>query len=144
MLSNCFYDCGFCFKDEYEKCFDVFGIDERIKKINPFYELLFNRITKQFEIHNTVQPVSSLVCVCPFDNVDERLVELLFKTRRENFDKIFTQIENDNFAKQTKNIEKMKNFAENYTKEALTLAEKKGGSLSKTDFLDIEKSLKEN
>ena len=42
------------------------------------------------------------------------------------------------------NIEKMKNFAENYTKEALTLAEKKGGSLSKTDFLDIEKSLKEN
>lgn len=141
MLNNCFNVCGYAFKDEYEEVKDVFEIYKRIKEVNPAFVLLFNRKQKRFEVHNVVQPVSSLVCVWN-KPIDERLVEYLQKTKRENFDTLMKSIENDNLQIYAQKNQKILEFAQNFTKEAVFLAEHKRADLSKTDFDLIRKSLK--
>ena len=73
---------------------DIFNLCERIKKIDPNYELLFNKKTNRLEVHNFSERGSSLVT--NVDNLDARLVDKLIKTRRENIKRFLEEMEREN------------------------------------------------
>jgi len=139
---NCFYDCGYILKPEYEEYHDIYDIYKRIKYINNNYILLYNRIKKQFEIHNVVQPNSTLVTIW-HNEVDARLEKYLFDTKVENCANNFELIEKHNADLDRKKEQKMRDKAAFFATEALNLAERKCGELTDKDFLDIKKHMKE-
>ena len=79
---------------------DVFDITKRLKEIDSTYFVVFNTKKQKFEIHSSNQKNSYCFTV-PNNTLDSRAVSLALKTRRENFDKIIKEIDEEN-----KNLEK--------------------------------------
>ena len=79
---------------------DLFGISQRLKKINTNYALFFNDKLKRFEVHTSCTPNSFSLCfIVP--NLDVRAIYHANQTRIENIDKITNEIEiNNNKIKQ--------------------------------------------
>lgn len=75
---------------------DVFNISKRIKEIDKYYYIVFNTLAKKFEVHNSMQIGSSFCLTLPFDELDERTIDYVYKTKSENIDKILEQIEKEN------------------------------------------------
>jgi hypothetical protein len=94
---------------------DVFHIAERILKIDPSYEILWNRERERYEVfwHG------KLAFVIPFDALDVRTLTYAQRTRRENADEIEREIDEGNaaiFQEQDKKIEAMKAQIKDYVK----------------------------
>jgi len=139
---NCFYDCGYILKPEYEEYHDIYDIYLRIKYINSNYRLLYNRNKKQCEIHNIAQPFSTLIVVWN-ESIDMRIIEYLFNTKVENSKNIFEMVETQNTQIELENNKKICEKTTFFVNEALNLAEQKSGTLTKKDLLDIKKYMKE-
>lgn len=90
---------------------DLHNISNRLKLINPKYEVFRNIATHRFEVHNNprtcarslrtlhsfVHPNSvTLQFIVPYDELDERTLEYANKTRIENFDAIDAEHANTN------------------------------------------------
>ena len=75
---------------------DVFNIVNRIKDIDNGYYIVFNTKSKKFEVHNSSQVMSSYCLTCPYDSLDQRLLEYAQKTRIVNIDKILEEIDETN------------------------------------------------
>ncbi len=82
---------------------DCLDIVSRIKAIDKDYFLVYNEENQKFEVHNSSQTKHTLCLILPFDVLDERTIDLVLKTRVQNADKLFKEMEEEN-----KKLEKAK------------------------------------
>ena len=75
---------------------DCLGIIERLRSIDKDYFVVFDIDKKKFELHNKSQFSNSYCLTFPFDEIDERMVCLTLKTRVQNSDKFFQEMEKEN------------------------------------------------
>ncbi|MBR4800394.1 MAG: hypothetical protein IK048_01795 [Clostridia bacterium] len=71
---------------------DLFDVANRLKEIDPRYELYRNRRERRFEIY--AQGV--LQIAVPFDRLDARTLKLARETRMENAERLLRAIEEEN------------------------------------------------
>lgn len=102
-----------------KRCFtvesDCLGIVERLKKIDQDYVLFYNLDRKKYELHNKNQQGDSYCLTFPFEVIDERMLDLAMKTRVENSDALFEELEKEN----SKREKKIASTAINAFKESL-------------------------
>ncbi len=85
---------------------DLFNISNRIKAIDKKYFVVFNRKKQKFEVHYR-RNKNTYELTVPYDALDARAVEFVRKTRVQNKQKIFDEIEKSNAEferKKTKDI----------------------------------------
>jgi len=89
---------------------DTYFIAERLKEIDKNYFLVFNTKSKKYEVHNKGQADNTFCVGLPFMAIDERVIDLVQKTRVENINKLIEEIEknNEKIEKQNKNTIKIK------------------------------------
>jgi len=74
---------------------DVFDIANRIKSIDSKYFVLFNLKNKKYEVHYQ-RAKNTYELTLPFDTLDARAICYVQKTRVENKEKLFAEIEKQN------------------------------------------------
>lgn len=74
---------------------DVFDITKRIKEIDDGYYIEYNCKRKLYELHNFNQ-LNSYCLTIPFDNLDDRVLDLILYTNISNIDNIMIDINNCN------------------------------------------------
>ena len=83
-----------------KRCFavesDCLGIVERLKKIDRDYIILYNLDSNNYELHNKNQQGDSYCLTFPFETIDERMIDLTLKTRVENSDALFEELDKEN------------------------------------------------
>ncbi len=75
---------------------DVFDITNRLKEIDKDYFIQFNLSKKKFELHHATQPFTTYCLTFPFEQLDERCVNLALKTRWQNREQLFKEMELEN------------------------------------------------
>ncbi len=75
---------------------NVFWIPERLREIDDGYFVLRNHQTKKFEIHHRGQPHNTYCLTVPYDELDERTLHLVRKTRICNAEKLLAEMEEQN------------------------------------------------
>ncbi len=75
---------------------DLFDIVKKIKEINQNYKVFRNIIKHRYEIYFQKGVNLNLELVVPYDKLDYRTINLLNKTKVENADEIFEEIEKAN------------------------------------------------
>ena len=96
---------------------DVYNICNRVKNFDKGYRLVYDTSNERYEIYSTdlrqdVEIVSgvplSYVCLIPYNQLDERVINYLYDTRIENIEDIITQIDKHNQNLEASNNEKLK------------------------------------
>ena len=82
---------------------DIFFLAERLREIDPDYFIALNTKNKNFEVHNSSQPINSFCLLVPKNKLDPSLVEYVRKTRANRQKKLLAEIEaaNQKMQKQT-------------------------------------------
>lgn len=93
-------------KKSFEIESDCLDIVKRIKAIDQDYFVMFDLNLKKFQLHDKSQK-NSYCLTFPFDSLDERAVDMVLKTRVQNADEIFAQIEADNKRLQEKRVKEV-------------------------------------
>lgn len=75
---------------------DVYNISKRVKDIDKNYYVVYDTSKQKFEIHNSKQIGSSYCLTIEKNQLDERVLKLVLKSKSANIDEILEQIENDN------------------------------------------------
>ncbi len=75
---------------------DPLFVTNRLKEIDQDYFLVFNTIKHKYEVHNHNQIGCTYCLTYPNPALDERLIELVKKTRRENIDELMKEIDKAN------------------------------------------------
>lgn len=75
---------------------DPYYIASRIKEVDENYFIVYNRKRNTFELHNSLQKDNSYALTIPYGVLDERTIFLARKTRKENFDKLIKEMDEDN------------------------------------------------
>ena len=89
---------------------DIYFIKQRIKEMDEGYKIFYNTKRKKYEIHNVNQIGNSYALTVPYNILDNRTVEFVKKTRIENRNALFEEIEKNNKTfelqtqKETKNL----------------------------------------
>ncbi len=92
---------------------DCLGIVQRLKEIDGGYFLVFDIDKKKYELHDKSQMRNSYCLTFPFDQIDERMVDMAKKTRVQNSDALFEEMERENKRRQDQVISAtMKTFKE--------------------------------
>jgi len=72
------------------------NIPQRLKEIDSGYFLLLNRWTGNFEVHHIENKGNTHCVTSPYDELDQRLLDYVRKTRIENASKIFEEMKKNN------------------------------------------------
>lgn len=96
-------------KRSFEIESDCLNIIKRIKAVDEDYFVVFNLDKKKFELHNKSQGGNTYCLTFPFDTLDERAVTLVLKTRVQNSDAIFEEMQRENEKQEKDNIKKIWN-----------------------------------
>lgn len=91
---------------------DLFDIAKRLKEIDRNYLVFYNRKNSCFEVHNTRQKGNTFCLSVPYKVLDARTIDLVFKTRIENAEKLLAELEENNLKMELTKAEKTKNFGE--------------------------------
>lgn len=83
-------------KKSFEIFSDCLEIVKRIKTIDKDYFVVFNLDKQKFELHNRSQGKNTYCLTFPFEQLDERSLVHVFKTRVQNCDEIFEKMEQEN------------------------------------------------
>ena len=83
-------------KDFLVKVGDQFRVEERLREIDPSYEVFYNKKVGRFEVYATKNGVKSLAFVSPFAELDCRLVRHARVTRAERAADVLREIEENN------------------------------------------------
>jgi len=95
---------------------DVFDISNRLKEIDSNYFVVFNTKKQKFEIHNKSQ--KNTYCLTVLNkSLDSRTITQTLKSRRERFNKILQEIEDNNQKIIDDNNKKIRDMAEWKLKE---------------------------
>lgn len=74
---------------------DTFFISERLKEIDESYFLVFNFQKQKFEVHSSALENTYCLTV-PYSVLDERVIDLVKKTRATNIDKLIEEMDFEN------------------------------------------------
>lgn len=77
--------------------YDLFNVVQRVKQINNKYRVFRNKKKNRFELYFQNGLNLEFELVIPFDELDYRTVDLVLKSRVENADKIFKEIDDFNY-----------------------------------------------
>ena len=77
---------------------DCLDIVKRIRAIDKDYFVMFDLVNHKFELHNRAQGKGTYCLTFPFDALDERAVDFTLKTRVQNSDALFEEMEAENKA----------------------------------------------
>jgi len=73
---------------------DLFGVVNRLKKINPSYNVFYNNCLERFEVHTSKTPTAfTFAFIPPYDELDARTIEYALKTRVQNLDHLEREID---------------------------------------------------
>ena len=86
---------------------DIFFLAERLREIDPDYFIALNTKTKNFEVHNSSQPINTFCLLVPKNKLDPSLVEYVRKTRANRQKKLLAEIETANQKMQKQNEQKI-------------------------------------
>ena len=87
---------------------DVYNIAKRIKYIDRDYFIVYNTSKENYEIHNKSQMCTTYCVTIPYNTLDERTLDFVYKTQSKNIEEILCEIENEN--KLHENAEKSRVF----------------------------------
>ena len=87
---------------------DALFISQRIKEVDQSYYLVFNTISNKYEVHSSQQVGCTYCLTCPNPALDERLVELAKKTRRENLYELIKEVDKENEKLEKQNLQNQK------------------------------------
>ena len=91
---------------------DCLEIVRRIKEIDDDYFVMFDSENHKFQLHSRSQK-NTYCLTFPYDTLDERAVLYVLKTRVQNSDKIFAELEEENRKlEEKKSKEILNNFKE--------------------------------
>jgi len=90
---------------------DPFDICDRLKSIDQGYYVVFNTKRDRYEVHNAFQ-ADTFCFVVPFGQLDSRTVDYCLKTRRQNADKIFEEMDKHNAMLEKAQAEEAKECAQ--------------------------------
>ena len=107
-------------KNYLEKVGDMFRVEERLKEIDPTYEVFYNKKDKRFEVYSKKAGLVSLAFISPFDSLDARLISYARKTRAERADKIIKEIEEENEKIEKANEKLASDFKKEKVKAAIS------------------------
>lgn len=96
-------------KRSFEIESDCLDIIKRIKAVDEDYFVVFDLDKKKFELHNKSQGGNTYCLTFPFDSLDERAVTLVLKTRVQNSDALFEEMQRENEKQEKDNIKKIWN-----------------------------------
>lgn len=96
-------------KKSFEIESDCLDIVQRIKAIDSSYFVVYNLENNSFELHSHEQRASTYCLTFPFDVLDERSVLYTLKTRVQNSDKLFEEMERQNKELEKTNIKQIFN-----------------------------------
>ncbi len=86
---------------------DIFFLAERLREIDPDYFIALNTKSKNFEVHNSSQPINTFCLLVPKNKLDPSLVEYVRKTRANRQKKLLAEIEAANQKMQKQNEQKI-------------------------------------
>lgn len=75
---------------------DCFFICQRIKEVEPSYEIYFNIDSSSYEVHSKTQVKNSYCFKIPYSQLDDRVIDFAYKTKVENMDEIIKEIDKHN------------------------------------------------
>jgi len=116
---------------------DMYGIFERIKSIDPNYELMFDQRKKVFEIHDRSNKHESLCLTILPSNLDSRVLKKLSMSRREHMKDLFLEIERGNQKLQEEKIQKAASECSDYVSEIVDYQSRRAGELSSAEIRKI-------
>lgn len=85
---------------------DLFNISKRIKSIDKKYFVVFNKAKQKFEVHYK-RNKNTYELTIPYETLDARAVEFVRKTRMQNKQKIFEEIEKSNAELEKRNTKRI-------------------------------------
>ena len=88
---------------------DCLDIVKRLRAIDKDYFVLFDLDSHKFELHNHAQGKGTYCLTFPFDALDERAVNFALKTRVQNSDALFEELEAENKALEKAKMKKILN-----------------------------------
>ena len=109
-------------------------IPVRLKEVNRDFFVMFNTRIQKYEIHCASQPESTLACVLPFDELDERAIKYAREHSRERTENLAREIEEYNERLERKQQAEMLDKAGYKCKEAFDYLRNN----SKTDSIPQE------
>ena len=75
---------------------DCLDIIKRIREIDKDYFVMYDLQEEKFQLHNSSQGRNTYCLTFPFDALDERAYLYTLKTRVQNSDELFKQLEEEN------------------------------------------------
>lgn len=109
---------------------NVFDVLNRIKRINKNFYVVFNTVSKKFELHSCEYGRNSYVLTFPYDSLDVRAVNYVLKTFNSkpiSLDEV--ELYNENVKK--KQLEKVQNENDYKTRKMYDYYNKKSNSIDK-------------
>lgn len=76
--------------------YDLFNVVQRVKQINNKYRIFRNKKKSRFELYYQNGLNLEFELVLPYEKLDCRTIDLILKSRVENADKIFKEIDDFN------------------------------------------------
>lgn len=96
---------------------DLFDISDRVKEINPNYEIFYDTEKKKFVLMKG-KLVSSIL---PYETLDVRTLDYVYKTRAENGENLLKEIDSYNEKKTRDSVSKSQDEIENEFSRQLRL-----------------------
>ncbi len=75
---------------------DVYNISNRVKRIDRDYYIVYDTISRNYEVHNSSQLGSSYCLTLPNRELDARALEHVHCTKVSNIDEILASIDREN------------------------------------------------
>lgn len=85
---------------------DIFNIAKRLKSIDKKYFIVFNNDRNKYEVHYS-RAKNTYELTIPYETLDARTINFVLKTRIQNKQKIFEEIENSNKKLEQQNIKNL-------------------------------------
>lgn len=109
---------------------DLFGIVNRLKKIDRDYFVLFNHKNNKYELHNKAQLGNTYCLTFPYKTLDYRAITHTLKTSVRNCEKIFYEIDKVNESIEKSAHNKILDECEYKLKDIISFADKSSKSLN--------------
>ena len=75
---------------------DVMDVAWSLRQIDDNYRVYYNKLLARYEVHNVRQKGDTLAVIVPFDSLDARTIFFVRRTRVENAQRLFAEMERAN------------------------------------------------
>ena len=97
---------------------DLYDIADRLKEINASYELYFDTGRQKY----ILKAFGILQAVLPYDELDQRTLDYVYYTRRENVENVLADADRYNERKERENVQRVKDEIEDEYSRRLRLS----------------------